>query len=644
MQRARPISRLAGLLVLIAALVIGPWATAEDHDLDETFERSEGLPCSWGSSIERLFGLKNFACSYALVVGVGDYEHWNNLEAPLADARRVRDYLIEEAGFDYVVVLTNAKATRERIEELMLEFFPDRLGDKDRFLFYFSGHGTQRETGRGNVKGYLPLQDSREKGYAKMISMDDLQDWSDLLGHARQALFVLDSCFSGLAGVQRKSPLRKKTLERLSQYGHHLITAGTENEVSIASLNDWGGSLFTDAFLRGAAGAADTGTDEHPKDGIVSLKELSIHVGKRIDAASTRYEFKMSPQIADLQGGNAGEFFFVTKQKMQQLTEAPDPEGDDLETKGAQLANLPALPLPRTFCPMVQTFSDCPQCPEMVEIPSGSYQRGSSLREHEAFSLGEEFVVREMPQQEVTIDYAFAVGQSEITRGQFERFVAATGYEASGCMAWDRAQGKWREDKALSWQEPGFPQTDDHPVACINWEDAKAYTRWLAKDTGKPYRLLSASEWEYVARAGTETARYWGDSRRGEECYYANGADVVTVEPLGLPNSPGRIFMCEDQYVFTAPAGEFRSNAFCLNDIIGNVYEWTEDCFVEDYEDVPRDGSAWTGGGCSRRVLRGGSWFDSPTVLRSAFRGKQEAQARLPINGFRVARDLRAEQ
>ena len=172
MQRTRLISRLVGLLVLIAALVIGPWATAEDHDLDETHKRSK---CSWGSSFKRLVGLENFRCSYALVVGVGDYEHWNDLEAPLADVLRVRDYLIKEAGFDYVVVLTNAKATKERIEKLMLESFPDLLGPNDRFLFYFSGHGTQRKT-HGGVKGYLPLQVSGERGYATMISMDDLQN------------------------------------------------------------------------------------------------------------------------------------------------------------------------------------------------------------------------------------------------------------------------------------------------------------------------------------------------------------------------------------------------------------------------------------------------------------------------------------
>ena len=258
---------------------------------------SEALWATWGEVFGQVVGGSEFGKSYALVIGISDYAYWPYLEASLVDAKRVHDFLIQDAGFDYVRMLTNAKVTRARIDELMQEFFPRQLGKDDRFLFYFSGHGTQRGMRRG-VMGYLPLITAERQGYASMISMDDIERWSRLLGDVRQTLFVLDACFSGLAGVQRKGPLSDKTLAGLSQYGHHLITAGTADEESVASVKLWGGSLFTDAFLRGASGRADASTPEYPPDGVVSLKELVEYIRHRIDFKSQKNRIRMSPQIS----------------------------------------------------------------------------------------------------------------------------------------------------------------------------------------------------------------------------------------------------------------------------------------------------------------------------------------------------------
>ena len=178
---------------------------------------------------------------------------------------------------------------------------------------------------------------------------------------------------------------------------------------------------------------------------------------------------------------------------------------------------------------------------------------------------------------------------------------------------------------------------DSHPVVCVSWNDAKAYVRWLSGETGEAYRLLSEAEWEYVARAETRTARYWGESESGQ-CRYANGLDEAWER--GHADRPWAIASCDDGHTKTAPVGRYEANGFGLRDVLGNVWEWVEDCWNDSYAGAPRDGSAWTSGECGRRVLRGGSWFDSPGALRSANRFRNPAGGRFGSGGFRVARTL----
>lgn len=159
----------------------------------------------------------------------------------------------------------------------------------------------------------------------------------------------------------------------------------------------------------------------------------------------------------------------------------------------------------------------------------------------------------------------------------------------------------------------------------VSWEDAQAYVEWLSQTTGEQYRLLTEAEWEYVARAGTRTAWYWGEAESGQ-CRYANGGD--TAAP------------CSDGYPNTAPAGSFEPNALGLYDVLGNVWEWTADCWNDSYSDAPDDGSEWQTGNCSVRMLRGGSWLTAPSTLRSAQRGRTHAGNRHTDLGFRVARTI----
>ena len=276
--------------------------------------------------------------------------------------------------------------------------------------------------------------------------------------------------------------------------------------------------------------------------------------------------------------------------------------------------------------PVGKVLSDCDTCPEMVVVPSGSYRMGSLESEKGRDD-------DEGPVHRVTIPAPFAVGRFEVTVGQYRRFAEATGRgSGDGCYIYEG--GVWKEDARRNWRDPGFDQDDNHPVVCVNWDDAKGFVAWLSEDTGKAYRLLSESEWEYIARARTTTRRYWGDDLdEGAVCGKANGAGGETAFDW-------RNTACADGYPHTAPVGQFGGNAWKVHDTIGNVWEWVEDCWVNDYEGAPADGSVRTTGDCTNRVLRGGSWFNLPRVLRSADRYWNWSGVRSSIVGFRVARTL----
>ncbi len=274
-------------------------------------------------------------------------------------------------------------------------------------------------------------------------------------------------------------------------------------------------------------------------------------------------------------------------------------------------------------------FRDCTGCPAMVVVPSGSFTMGAPV--HEAGTYP-----NERPLHQVTLAERFAVGVYEVTRGEFRRFVEESGYEPEpGCWIEDPTPRGWRLSMGHGWWNVGFDQTDQHPVSCVSWDDAQAYVGWVSGKSDGEYRLLTESEWEYVARGGTSTARFWegGDAAdERDQCRYANGADMSTAF--------GWRADCSDRYAFTAPAGSYEGNAFGLHDVLGNVWEWTEDCWRPGYIGGPNDGSAWEGSGCERRVLRGGSRYVGPAGLRSAHRFKYEPVTRNQNTGFRVARRL----
>ena len=259
-------------------------------------------------------------------------------------------------------------------------------------------------------------------------------------------------------------------------------------------------------------------------------------------------------------------------------------------------------------------IQDCRQCPQMVYIPAGAFRMGDIQGGGDS---------DEKPVHRVSIK-AFLMSATEVTVGQFRTFVKASGYkteaeQGDGCYVYEN--GSWDGRSNANWGNPGFKQSANEPVVCVSWNDAQRYVEWLSEKTGEQYRLPSEAEWEYAARAGSETKYSWGNSI---------GRNKANCNGCGSRWDKSQ----------TAPVASFAANAFDLYDMHGNVWEWTQDCWNGSYEGAPSDGTAWLSGECGRRVLRGGSWYIIPGFLCSANRVDYTTGGRLNDYGFRLARTL----
>lgn len=265
-------------------------------------------------------------------------------------------------------------------------------------------------------------------------------------------------------------------------------------------------------------------------------------------------------------------------------------------------------------------FRECADCPLMVVLPAGKFTMGSPRYEAGRFD-------EEGPQHAVAIR-PFAIAKFPVSVGDFLIFLRDSGYQPEPC---DRRAGlQWR----VSGHGKAYPPTDTEPpqwpATCLSWNDAEQYIAWLnqlliraGEHTG--YRLPSEAEWEYAARGGTVTARWWGD---------AIGS--------GNANCTGCGSVWDGREI--APIGSFALNPFGLSDMLGNVWQYVADCWHDSYQGAPPDGSAWLSGDCERRVLRGGSWSSLPIFLRSAARSNVPRDGKdfdySSYAGFRLARSL----
>ena len=276
------------------------------------------------------------------------------------------------------------------------------------------------------------------------------------------------------------------------------------------------------------------------------------------------------------------------------------------------------------------TFRDCSDCPEMVVVPAGKFIMGAASGETGIYQ-------NESPQRQVAIAKAFAVGRFEITIGEFAVFVNESGYDAGNSCYTDTVN----ISPGVNWKSPGYSgyiAGERDPVVCIDWNTAQAYTVWLSKKTGKRYRLLTEAEFEYAARAGSTTIFPWGTDANSA-CAFANIADAATISTPWWRQGYTAV-SCNDGGGYTAPVGRYQPNAFGLYDMIGNVNEWVADCYVDGYGTAPTDGSAVEITGCQQRSVRGGAWGSVPYLVRSAARTFAPANARLQVDGFRIAQDL----
>lgn len=304
---------------------------------------------------------------------------------------------------------------------------------------------------------------------------------------------------------------------------------------------------------------------------------------------------------------------------------------------GADVAAAPPAP-----------FRDCADCPLMRMIPAGSFEMGSTNAETERDGVPPATAAREQPRHRVTLARPFAISVYEITVREYAAFAVSGAAVAPGCIAaYDRATDSWKAHPDRSWRDPGFLQSPDHPVLCVSWNDAVALTEWLSTRAARRYRLPTEAEWEYAARGGTTTARYWGDGREGA-CDFASVGDQAGARHYGWPMGADRIFACDDTFAHSAPVGRFQPNAFGLHDMLGNAWEWVADCFHDGYAGAgsaaPDNGAAWVDGLCDRRVERGGGWSGRPNLLRAAARGGTPPDNRSRHIGIRVARDSDRER
>ncbi|MBL0091331.1 MAG: formylglycine-generating enzyme family protein [Piscinibacter sp.] len=302
----------------------------------------------------------------------------------------------------------------------------------------------------------------------------------------------------------------------------------------------------------------------------------------------------------------------------------------------AALQCAPAWPADAASAPAGGATRGCDACPEMVSIPGGEFVMGSPAGERDRDD-------DELPQRQVRVK-PFALGKTEVTVAQWRQFTLASGYltEAErnlyepGCFTWEPQRPEWAWRAGRSWRDPGWGQKDDEPVVCISWSDAQAYVRWLDQRSGvKGWRLPTEAEWEYAARAGSTTRWPWGDDA-DLLCEHSNGTDR-TKGPNSRTWNDARV--CRDGHWYTAPVGRYRPNAWGLHDMLGNVWEWVQDCYLP-YTGAPNDGSAHETKGCKGRVVRGGAWDDHIDVLRSAERFWLGAGNRNNNIGLRVARTL----
>ena len=568
---------------------------------------------------------------WAVLIGIDEYAYAPNLESAVKDARAVRAVLESRYGFhpSRIKQLLNTQATRKNIENTLYALSRE-AGPEDSVFIYYAGHG-QYDQARDH--GWWVPTNGEPRQAGTLITNATILRYIKGM-QAKHVYLVADSCFSGsLFGTRALPPITDRWYAELykdrSRWG---LTSGATEPVADRGLG--GHSPFAYFLLKllrenthpylvpstiheALAPLVANNTNQVPRS--EPLTQSGDEGGQFVFRLTATPGESPTPPIVDLtpyqqlqqqteyqteleKAWSIVQKFvktpgFTTDQRIKALKQferdfpTANPHRDESRMLRQQMeTGMPSVAKHATG----QYFRDCEQCPEMVVVPAGSFQMGD---------LSGKGIGWERPVHEVTIDYSFAVGKYEVTFDEWDACVAA-----GGCSYRPPDNGWGRGTR---------------PVLNVSWRDAQKYVKWLSRETGKLYRLLSEAEWEYVARAGTTTDYWWGNN------IGTNNANC---------NGCGSLW--DDKS--TAPVGSFAANAFGLFDTAGNAHEWVEDCGNDIYKGAPTDGRAWTSGICGRRVLRGGSWDSDPEFVRPAYRSWLKPSSRLYsyVLGFRIARML----
>jgi formylglycine-generating enzyme required for sulfatase activity len=544
----------------------------------------------------------------ALVIGNSAYTL-----APLPNPRNDADDVaaaLERLNFQ----VTKRKDLTIREFDRTLDDFIMQAKDADAVLFFFSGHGIQIDK-----RGYLAPTDVRVE--SESSALRELVSIQEVISRIENAgtvsVIVLDAC--------RDSPLQERIRRIALEKNKALVPPKGLPPVSVVGSN----TLIVYATVPGEAASDGTGRNS----------PFTASLLKHMETPGLEIELMFKRVTADVLKGTNG------KQQPERLSRLQNelvllPEKLEAPAQVAAVAP-PKPPAPAVVSCQVgllvsrgqtgergcikpgsgESFRDCPECPEMVVVPSGSFLMGSADEERPR-------TTDEVPQHRVTIGTPFAAGMAAVTRDEFDAFVRDSGYNMDG-GCYISAGAELKVDSTKSYLAPGYQQTGAHPAVCVSVNDALAYTAWLSKKTGENYRLLSEAEREYVTRAGTKTPFWWGASISPDQANYDGTAEVFRG---GGQNGEFRRK--------PVPVKSFKPNPWGLYQVHGNIWEWVEDCWVDRYNGAPGDGSAWTTADCSRRVLRGGAWRNGPSSLRAASRLKGYARIRYISFGFRVARTV----
>lgn len=532
----------------------------------------------------------------ALVIGAGNYEKgWPKLPKPSSDAVEITETL-KKIGFRpdniHVIIDPSSSALKDAFNRLVKE---SKEEDKAIFI-YFAGHGHTLKQADGTPLGYIVPVDTPDPdldviGFMeKAISMRDIETYAQLI-KSRHVLMMFDSCFSGaLFTVMRDKP-SPYIEEKIAHPVRQFITAGQENE----SVPDK--SVFKEVFIQGVKdGYADMN-----RDGYVTGEELGYYMQENV----VNYSYKRQhPQFGKINNPrlDKGDFVFQIK-KSEEITKEALPRSGERPAE----AKIKTHPDNRRG----EVFHDPVSGGEFVFIGGGCFQMG------DIFGDGED---DEKPVHEVCIK-DFYMGKFEVTVGEFRKFVNATGYKtdaekAGGCYIW--SENRYEKNPDRTWRNPGFTQTDQHPVVCVSWNDSAAFLSWLSGKTGKDYRLPAEAEWEYAAGGGDRKEKWAGTNNELELKRYAWFAD----------NSEGK----------TYPVGQRQPNRLGLYDMNGNVWEFVQDFYDLNYYSIsPKDEPSGPDKG-DFKGLRGGSYKNNSGSVRNTERYWDRPDYRSPADGFRCSR------